>query len=53
MITIHKEFPHYGWNENKGYPTAFHREAVVKHGISPYHRLSFNLAQQLSFQFDL
>ena len=35
MEKIHEEFPEYGWNKNKGYPTAFHREAIAKHGITP------------------
>lgn len=37
------EFPEYGWEHNKGYPTPFHRDAIIKHGITPYHRKSFNL----------
>jgi len=43
MEKIHNEFPEYGWDKNKGYPTAFHRAAIIKHGITPYHRKSFNL----------
>jgi len=43
MEKIHGEFPEYSWNKNKGYPTAFHRESIIKNGISPYHRKSFNL----------
>jgi ribonuclease HII len=43
MEKIHKEFPEYGWNKNKGYPTSFHRAAIMKYGITPYHRKSFNL----------
>jgi len=43
MEKIHNEFPQYGWNKNKGYPTAIHRETIVKHGITPYHRKSFAL----------
>jgi ribonuclease HII len=43
MEKIHNEYPMYGWNKNKGYPTAFHREALNKYGISPYHRKSFSL----------
>jgi ribonuclease HII len=40
---IHREFPQYAWDKNKGYPTTTHREAIVKHGITPYHRKSFAL----------
>jgi len=43
MEKIHNEFPQYCWDKNKGYPTAVHREAIVKHGITPYHRKSFAL----------
>ena len=43
MEKIHNEYPMYGWNKNKGYPTSFHREALHKYGISTYHRKSFSL----------
>ena len=52
MEKIHVEFPEYGWNKNKGYPTSFHRQAILEHGITPYHRKTFNLSDtQLKFQF--
>ncbi|MCZ2403874.1 ribonuclease HII [Paenarthrobacter sp. Z7-10] len=35
--------PQYGWALNKGYATAAHRAAIVEHGPSPYHRLSWRL----------
>ncbi|MZP54717.1 MAG: ribonuclease HII, partial [Bacteroidales bacterium] len=38
MINLHNEYPQYGWNENKGYATLYHRQAILKYGISPYHR---------------
>jgi ribonuclease HII len=41
MLELHAAFPHYRWKENKGYPTAAHREAIMAHGLSPYHRRSF------------
>ncbi len=43
MIKIHEEFPMYNWKQNKGYPTAEHREAIKKYGITKYHRKSFKL----------
>lgn len=43
MEQLHEEFPMYGWRQNKGYPTLAHREAIEKHGPSPYHRMTFNL----------
>jgi len=52
MEKIHNEYPVYGWNRNKGYPTSFHREALNKYGISPYHRKSFSLFNtQMTFNF--
>jgi len=52
MEKIHGEYPVYGWNKNKGYPTSFHREAIMKHGITPYHRKSFKLFDsQLKIEF--
>jgi ribonuclease HII len=41
MKNAHNEFPEYKWNQNKGYPTKAHREAVKKFGASPYHRKTF------------
>lgn len=43
MRKIHQEFPIYNWKQNKGYPTVEHRKAIEKHGVSPYHRMSFKL----------
>lgn len=53
MNRLHEEFPMYDWNHNKGYPTKKHRGAIRQHGVSPYHRMSFNLLGdgQLSFNF--
>lgn len=43
MKSLHREYPRYGWDGNKGYPTAEHRRAIREHGVSPYHRMSYNL----------
>lgn len=52
MEKIHHEFPEYGWIKNKGYPTSFHRSALIKYGITPYHRKSFSLFEtQMKFEF--
>ncbi len=53
MNRLHEEYPVYDWKDNKGYPTKVHREAIRLHGITPYHRKSFNLLgdSQLSFDF--
>lgn len=47
MLDLHTSFPHYGWERNKGYPTLEHRQAVLKHGFSPYHRQSFTVQLKL------
>ncbi|MBO7496732.1 MAG: ribonuclease HII [Salinivirgaceae bacterium] len=52
MKQIDKEFPQYNWAKNKGYPTADHRAAIAKYGVTPYHRRSFRLLDmQLKFDF--
>jgi ribonuclease HII len=52
MEKIHDEYPVYGWNKNKGYPTSFHRKALLTHGITRYHRKSFSLFNtQLTIDF--
>ena len=43
MLRLHEQFPQYGWSNNKGYPTAEHYAALKKYGVTPYHRLTFNL----------
>jgi len=41
MLEAHAAYPLYGWDRNKGYPTAEHREAVLRYGPTPLHRLTF------------
>lgn len=43
MLKLHQDSPHYKWSENKGYPTAAHRMAIREHGVSPWHRRTFQL----------
>jgi ribonuclease HII len=43
MKNLHSEYPVYDWLNNKGYPCKKHREGLFEHGISPYHRKSYNL----------
>lgn len=43
MRRLHAEHPHYGWIQNKGYPTKTHRAAIAEHGPTSFHRLSFTL----------
>lgn len=53
MNRLHEEYPQYDWMKNKGYPTKRHREAIKRYGLTPYHRISFNLLGdgQLSLDF--
>ncbi len=41
MNELHLEYPEYGFDSNKGYPTRLHREALKKYGVTPFHRRSF------------
>ena len=43
MLRLHEEYPQYGWQENKGYGTTFHRKQINEHGLSPYHRKTFGM----------
>jgi len=47
MRGLHQQYPVYDWNSNKGYPCKKHREGIALYGISPYHRRSYRLAEQL------
>ena len=53
MLSLAEEYPQYDWQSNMGYPTKKHRQAIREHGITPYHRKSYNLLGdgQLSFDF--
>ena len=52
MLELHRDYPQYGWNKNKGYPTKSHREGIRNTGISPHHRKSFRLLpEQLQIGF--
>lgn len=41
MLRLAAEYPGYGWERNKGYPTREHRLAVKRLGPTPHHRLTF------------
>lgn len=43
MCGLHAMFPEYGWNQNKGYGTQIHRDAIAKLGLTVHHRQSFNI----------
>lgn len=41
MVELAKQHPHYGWEKNKGYGSAAHREGIDKYGVCEHHRLKF------------
>jgi ribonuclease HII len=43
MLELHKEFPQYGWDKNKGYGTLTHRKAIEQYHLTKYHRKSYNI----------
>ena len=43
MIDYAGQYPAYGWESNKGYGSAAHRAAIRKYGVTPLHRVSWNL----------
>lgn len=53
MKALAEEYPYYDWASNKGYPTKRHRLGIREHGVSPYHRKSYNLlgTGELSLDF--
>ncbi len=44
ITQLAEEYPHYHWEQNKGYPTKNHREAIERFGLTPYHRHTFRHA---------
>lgn len=54
MLEAHQQYPQYHWDRNKGYPAKVHREAIAQYGVTPLHRMSFNLLgnKQMELQFD-
>ncbi len=41
MCELDLVYPEYGFARHKGYPTAFHRQALLEHGPCPVHRYSY------------
>lgn len=51
MKKAHVQYPQYGWDSNAGYPTIKHREAIRAFGVTPLHRMTFQLLpSQLSLE---
>lgn len=55
MLHLAEQYPQYDWQHNMGYPTRRHREAIRQYGVTPFHRLSYNLlgSGELSLDFDM
>lgn len=53
MTVMAEQYPVYGWEVNKGYPTAIHRAAIAAAGPSPLHRMSFRLLPPVQPTLDL
>lgn len=43
MRNLHEQYPHFGWDRNKGYPTKAHRLGIRNHGTTEWHRMTFQL----------
>ena len=41
MLELHKQYPEYGFDKHKGYPTKVHREILHEIGPCPEHRRSY------------
>jgi len=50
MRNLSKEYPEFDWENNVGYPTKKHKEALKKFGITEHHRLGFNLGTNKQYQ---
>ena len=48
MMSHHEQWPQYGFDRHKGYPTTAHRRAIAQHGPSPIHRRSFKLPERIA-----
>ena len=46
MYKLHAQYPQYHWNDNKGYGTTAHRQAIASVGLSPYHRRTFGICKE-------
>ena len=51
MVDYDEQYPAYNWRKNKGYPTPEHKKAIADFGVSPLHRMTFNMSIQLNIDF--
>ena len=50
MVDLAQQFPGYGWDQNMGYPTKAHRQALQDLGVTPNHRRSFKPVHNILYQ---
>lgn len=48
---LHETYPMYGFDKHKGYPTKFHREALLEYGVTPEHRTTFGFVAECLKKF--
>lgn len=41
LMHMHQQYPDYGFDQHKGYPTALHLARLRLHGVAPVHRRSY------------
>ncbi|WP_338791526.1 ribonuclease HII [Bernardetia sp. MNP-M8] len=51
MIKLAEKYPYYGWETNVGYPTKKHKLGIAEHGLTEFHRKTFNSSLQLDLRF--
>ena len=47
LLVLHEQYPHYAFDQHKGYPTLLHLERLRLHGVSPVHRKSYSPVRAL------
>ncbi|SIT87706.1 RNase HII [Yoonia rosea] len=50
MVALAQQHPHYGWENNAGYPTAQHKLGLEQFGVSEHHRRSFRPIHNILYQ---
>ncbi len=53
MLQLHAQYPQYGFDRHKGYPTEAHRQLLAEHGPCPFHRKSFGPVRKIIENKDL
>lgn len=51
MLKLAEKYPYYGWETNVGYPTKKHKLGIAEHGLTEFHRKTFNSSLQLDLRF--